>query len=266
MCSHDAQCNMLSATVPCLAAVEKFCANFTTPAVCCRYQFISKQCCPDRDPDIDVHHFNYTEHNLAYFSSLGPADDGRIKPDVVCPGHYTWSAKSHADGIPNECGTDTNKADAAIASKSGTSMATPTCAGNTALLREYLQKGFIANGVQDNGYGLQNIPASLLKALVINSADSLSGNFKEYAFSGGPYRYLHFSSLTVPNMYEGYGRMKLDDAVPHMNDMPQYQVLIARDSKSPCTDINRTVISTLMAEGENSMAMCFTVVSIIVCI
>jgi len=33
--------------------------------------------------------------SLAYFSSYGPTFDGRIKPDVVAPGFYLKTAKSH---------------------------------------------------------------------------------------------------------------------------------------------------------------------------
>lgn len=36
----------------------------------------------------------YTQNNLAYFSSLGPAFDGRFKPDIVAPGEYIFSARA----------------------------------------------------------------------------------------------------------------------------------------------------------------------------
>ena len=35
---------------------------------------------------------------MAAFSSRGPADDGRIKPDLVAPGSNIISARSHATG------------------------------------------------------------------------------------------------------------------------------------------------------------------------
>ena len=40
--------------------------------------------------------FNAT--NMAAFSSLGPAADGRLKPDIVAPGDRIYSASS--DGLP----------------------------------------------------------------------------------------------------------------------------------------------------------------------
>jgi len=36
--------------------------------------------------------------NTARFSSVGPASDGRLKPDIVAPGERVYSARS--DGMP----------------------------------------------------------------------------------------------------------------------------------------------------------------------
>src|SRR5262249_13802383 len=54
---------------------------------------------------------------IAYFSSWGPADDGRVKPDVVAPGERVWIDRA---GVPAD----------------GTSFASPTVAGIAALLSE----------------------------------------------------------------------------------------------------------------------------------
>ena len=37
----------------------------------------------------------YSNYLLAPFSSLGPTSDGRIKPDLIAPGHYIYSARSY---------------------------------------------------------------------------------------------------------------------------------------------------------------------------
>ncbi len=69
---------------------------------------------------------------IAYFSSRGPTIDGLPKPDVVAPGVNIVSLrspKSYLDSARSRVGTW-------YASFSGTSMATPICAGVVALLIE----------------------------------------------------------------------------------------------------------------------------------
>ncbi|MFM9957056.1 MAG: S8 family serine peptidase [Phycisphaerales bacterium] len=60
--------------------------------------------------------------NMSTFSSWGPSDDGRMKPDISAPGVNTLS-----------CGS---ASDTASGTKSGTSMATPTTTGALALLMQ----------------------------------------------------------------------------------------------------------------------------------
>ena len=78
-----------------------------------------------------------TRHeNLASFTSGGPTLDGRIKPDVVAPGHNIISAYPLTDAqVANgdTCGA---------VKMSGTSMATPVAAGAMALLRQYFTDGY----------------------------------------------------------------------------------------------------------------------------
>lgn len=63
---------------------------------------------------------------MSSFSSWGPTDDGRIKPDIV------------ADGVAVFSTTATN--DSSYGSKNGTSMATPNAAGSLLLLQELSQQ------------------------------------------------------------------------------------------------------------------------------
>ena len=65
--------------------------------------------------------------SVAYFSSVGPTFDGRIKPDLVAPGY--WIMSSSAGSNPNRKSCDVHHS-------SGTSMATPVLAGAAALARE----------------------------------------------------------------------------------------------------------------------------------
>jgi hypothetical protein len=61
---------------------------------------------------------------LAAFSSRGPTDDGRIKPDLVAPGTNIISSRSHASGASYDDIYDGN-----YDYESGTSMATPVVSG-----------------------------------------------------------------------------------------------------------------------------------------
>ncbi len=95
------------------------------------------------------------------FSSWGPTDDGRIKPDIVANGDTVYSSLNGSDtsyGIYN-----------------GTSMATPNAAGSAALLVQ--QFGTLFPG--------QAMRSSTLKGLLIHSADDLGNTGPDYKFGWG---------------------------------------------------------------------------------
>jgi len=75
---------------------------------------------------ITVGALNSNDDSVTDFTSFGPADDGRLKPDVSGPGCEVGS-----DGGVTSCD---RTADTAYASKCGTSMAAPTVCGLGALL------------------------------------------------------------------------------------------------------------------------------------
>jgi subtilisin family serine protease len=103
--------------------------------------------------------------DLTGFSSRGPTYDGRLKPDVVCPGGHIRSALSFGGG-PTECGAG------GVLEMSGTSMATPVCAGSAALVRQYFREGFHVGGARNLSAGLSPA-ASLIKAAMIHGGRPL---------------------------------------------------------------------------------------------
>jgi serine protease AprX len=125
---------------------------------------------------------------LAAFSSRGPTQEGRIKPDVVAPGTSILSTHSRgAAAAPPLFGTST---DPLYFFDTGTSMATPLTAGCAAVLRETLVRN-----------GMPNPSAALIKALLINGAVELAG---QYAPSeAGP----------SPNSNSGWGLVDLAGSV-----------------------------------------------------
>ena len=97
---------------------------------------------------------------MAAFSSRGPCNDGRIKPDLVAPGTDIISTRSRmATGTGWGTLSNTN-----YIYMGGTSMATPLTAGAAALTRQWL----MSTG------GVANPSAALIKALMINGARDMT--------------------------------------------------------------------------------------------
>jgi len=98
---------------------------------------------------------------MTSFSSWGPTDDGRIKPDIVANGAGLYSTLSTSD--------------TAYGTYSGTSMASPNAAGSAALLVGYFDKLFPGQAMR----------ASTLKALLIHTADDLGAAGPDYQSGWG---------------------------------------------------------------------------------
>lgn len=126
---------------------------------------------------------------MAAFSSRGPATDGRIKPDLVVPGSYIISARTHYT-TTNSCGS-WGFVDSNYVYCSGTSMSTPLVAGAAALVRQYYAQ---VRGVSPS--------AALVKATLINGASDLNPG----QYGTGATREMG----PRPNFVEGWGRVNLE--------------------------------------------------------
>jgi subtilisin family serine protease len=124
---------------------------------------------------------------VADFSSRGPCEDGRIKPDVVTPG--TWIASAASASAPEEALVSWSAIDDFYVYMGGTSMAGPHAAGAAACFVQYY-KGLHTNAIPS--------PA-LVKAALINSANELD------ELNGGP--------GPIPNNDEGWGRVTLTNII-----------------------------------------------------
>ncbi len=128
---------------------------------------------------------------MAAFSSRGPCDDARIKPDVVAPGSVILSTRSghpaHAPRAPLEGVSYADKYEYMW----GTSMAAPVVAAAAAIVREYFVKE------------CDHQPsAALLKAALINGTvwiDSVAAVDEE---------------VGEPNFHQGFGRIDLKTTLP----------------------------------------------------
>ncbi|MCH9647445.1 MAG: S8 family serine peptidase [Deltaproteobacteria bacterium] len=123
--------------------------------------------------------------SMASFSSCGPTDDGRIKPDVTAPGVSIVSADNDISATSDNCGTR---------SLSGTSMASPAVAGLGALVRQYFVDGWYPGGSADPADAFTP-SAALVKGALVNSATDMTG------------------VSAVPDACQGWGRVLLDDAL-----------------------------------------------------
>lgn len=122
---------------------------------------------------------------LSDFSSCGPTQDGRIKPEIMVPGTEIVSADNDGSASSSNCGTRL---------MSGTSMATPGAAGLAALIRQYFADGFFPDGVASASTAFTP-SAALLRAALINSGRSMA------------------NVDAMPADCQGWGRATLDDTL-----------------------------------------------------
>jgi len=113
----------------------------------------------------------FDEDSVAHFSSIGPTSDSRLKPDIVAPGFYIWSAASGQSKGARCSDTFINENVAAMA---GTSMATGIISGTLALVRQYFSEGFYPTGQKNPNH--QFTPSgALLKNVMIAGAVEMKG-------------------------------------------------------------------------------------------
>lgn len=140
---------------------------------------------------------------MAAFSSRGPTDDGRIKPDVVAPGTWILSGYSnlYQEGYDPSANPQNGlfqydgwgfPINAAYKYMGGTSMSNPLTAGGAAVVRDYYKEAKLIDA-----------SAALVKATLINSAvDLLDEN------NDG----VNDNDFPIPNNHEGWGLVNLDAA------------------------------------------------------
>ena len=134
--------------------------------------------------------------DMASFSSRGPTDDSRIKPELVAPGTHITGSRSHAVGYDGSgvCNAAFPVGSTLYSLSSGTSHSTPVVSGMAALFRQW----FVQNK------GAAPSPA-LTRAALSNSALDLAGG----AGAGG----------NLPNSSQGWGLAN----VPNLLDTaPRY--------------------------------------------
>src|SRR5262249_43548598 len=121
---------------------------------------------------------------MADFSSRGPCEDGRIKPDVVAPGTWISSLRSVYANDDFSWGFISDR----YMYEGGTSQAGPPAPGGAAVFVQYYRE-----------LNTNRTPSpALVKAALINSAVDMDDSVET-----GP----------VPNMDEGWGRIYLPNLI-----------------------------------------------------
>jgi len=138
---------------------------------------------------------------LAAFSSRGPCDDGRIKPDIVAPGTNIISARSRDP----QAGVGWGAYNADYAYSGGTSMSAPMVAGAAALVRQHY---LLKRGAEPS--------AALVKATLLCSAKDIApgqygtGSFQEV--------------FPRPDNSQGWGRLDLKAAIDPDPPVSRFEV------------------------------------------
>lgn len=142
-------------------------------------------------------------NQMASWSSRGPVDDSRIKPDLVAPGTWILSAFSslYQEGYGDPVnpqngvyqwdgwGTPYNSE---YKYMGGTSMSNPIAAGGATVVKDYYSKAYSLNA-----------SAALVKATMINSAVDLADENNDG---------VNDNDFPIPNNHEGWGLVNLDGA------------------------------------------------------
>ena len=158
--------------------------------------------------------------SMAFFSSIGPAFDDRIKPDITAPGHAIQSAHATSEY--------SNVKSCSTVGMSGTSMATPIVAGTAALVMQYFKDPKFWVTYCNPAYTLCSNGAfsplgPTVKALLMHSG---------VAMDRGP----------APDVYQGYGRVDLLNILPLVTySKSPYTLFIDQTTITPLTEFTYKV-------------------------
>jgi len=145
---------------------------------------------------------NYTgpqSVKISYFSSWGPADDGRIKPDIVGKGEgiYTADVASNTAYVVTQ----------------GTSFSSPNVSGSTILLRQHHQSFTSGSPLR----------AATMKAIILHTADEAGANEgPDYIYGWG----LMNTKIAAYMITDGQGQNSIDELVLSENDTYQRTITI----------------------------------------
>jgi len=190
--------------------------NASAEEICCRVPFLQRICCSQYLLSNNLQELNpksreYSDKNVAVFSSRGPTRDGRIKPEILTIGQPIFSARAHGKLYKGkQCPIPQVM--------QGTSQSTPLVAGYCVMVKEYMQTLYSkfnnVNGAADiqskqlKDYEQGKVMGSLIKAIIINSGNELKG-VVDINGKGVIKELVGFPSFT-----QGFGNLNLSTIMP----------------------------------------------------
>ncbi|MGB9776676.1 MAG: S8 family serine peptidase [Anaerolineae bacterium] len=152
--------------------------------------------------------------DIISFSSRGPTDDGRVKPDIVAPGTHIQGAASQSPNYDGGgvCNKYWPAGQTLYAASSGTSHSTPAVAGAASLVYYWYQ----------TRYGAGQLPSpAMVKAYLINATRYLTG-----VGAGGnlPSNSQGFGEVHLGLAFDDTPRMLVDQSHIFGNSGQTYQI------------------------------------------
>ncbi len=180
---------------------------------------------------ITVGAVNSNNAAMTTFSSWGPTDDGRLKPDLVAAG-----CQSGGDGGIRSC---TSTSDTAYATYCGTSHAAPVVCGVSALLLQDFRAQFPGQPLPRN---------STLKALLAQTASDLGNTGPDYMYGYGLVRAQHAIDLMRAGGFDegfvtqGGVRGRTVTVAP---DAPELRITLAWDDAPGTPNVSPALVNDL---------------------
>lgn len=180
---------------------------------------------------IGVGALNANDDSMTSFSSWGPADDGRLKPDIAAPG-----CQSSGDfGVTSL----SSAGNTSYTVKCGTSMASPTVTGIVALLLEDWQAQYPASDLPMN---------STVKAMLIQTALDRGNAGPDYQFGYGSVRaqalidLLRTGNFVEDSIEDGAALTVLIDVEP---GDPEFKLTLAWDDPAGAPNVSPALVNDL---------------------
>lgn len=180
---------------------------------------------------ITVGAMNSNDDSVTYFTSWGPTDDGRLKPDISAPG-----CQVGADGGVTSCSTSGTSS---YTTYCGTSMASPTVCGLSALILQDFRAHYPTQPDPRN---------STLKVLLAHNAQDLVTPGPDFQTGYGSVRiqrtidFLRSGQFFEDQVGQG-GVVRLTVAVPPGE--PELKVTLAWDDAPAAPNVVGTIVNDL---------------------